>query len=96
MVASRASAHVPQRRCVGCGRSSTKAELVRLVAGPQGVEIDPEGRRAGRGAYLCRNRDCADAAIRRRALSRSLRAPVSVADQTLDSIEAWPRSASTR
>ena len=36
------------------------------------VQIDPTGRAPGRGAYLCREAGCWDAAGRRRALEHAL------------------------
>lgn len=48
---------MPHRRCLGCGTSSPKSELVRFVNG-EGLEIDFEMKRQGRGAYLHRSREC--------------------------------------
>lgn len=51
--------HVPQRTCIACRKVRPKWELVRIVLTPQGmVEIDPRGKRSGRGAYLCKNQSC--------------------------------------
>jgi predicted RNA-binding protein YlxR (DUF448 family) len=66
--------HVPQRTCIACRRSDAKRELVRLVRTAEGtVEIDPSGKRHGRGAYLCADRQCWDDALGRGALIRTLR-----------------------
>lgn len=35
-----------------------KRELIRLVRKPEGVEIDPTSKLAGRGAYLHNQRSC--------------------------------------
>ena len=40
------------------------------------VAIDPTGRAPGRGAYLCRDASCWDAAARKRALEHALAAPI--------------------
>jgi predicted RNA-binding protein YlxR (DUF448 family) len=49
------------------------------------LEPDPDGRRPGRGAYLCRNKPaCAERAIARRAFQRSFRGPVAIPDNLLD------------
>ncbi|MDQ2966132.1 MAG: YlxR family protein [Chloroflexota bacterium] len=48
-----------------------------MVRTPDGtIEIDESGRRAGRGAYLCRDGDCRTIAIERGALTRALASPV--------------------
>jgi predicted RNA-binding protein YlxR (DUF448 family) len=44
--------HVPQRTCVGCRQVEPKRSLIRLVRTADGVKIDPDGKIAGRGAYL--------------------------------------------
>jgi predicted RNA-binding protein YlxR (DUF448 family) len=64
---------VPQRTCVGCGEVEGKRELVRVVRTPAGeVEIDPSGKRNGRGAYVHHGQECLDRALAGR-LSRALR-----------------------
>jgi uncharacterized protein len=81
---------------VGCRRSLSKGELLRLVRGGDGgVHPDPDGRADGRGAYVCKNPECA-ARLDKGRLARSFRAPVTVTQQTLDFITAWQRNASTR
>lgn len=66
------------RTCVGCGEESPKRGLVRVVRDPQGrVYVDPTGRAPGRGAYLCRERNCVEAARKKNALARVLRVAVS-------------------
>ena len=50
--------HVPQRTCVGCREVLPKRQMVRLVRTPEGIQVDPTGKSAGRGAYLHDRRDC--------------------------------------
>jgi predicted RNA-binding protein YlxR (DUF448 family) len=66
--------HVPQRRCVVCRASLTKAGLVRLVQGDAGWRVDPEGRAGGRGTWVCHT--CIAAAgdrATRKAFARAFR-----------------------
>ena len=66
--------HVPQRMCVNCRSVGAKRGLIRLVRTAEGhVEVDPSGKRQGRGAYLCHEPACWETAIKRRALERALR-----------------------
>jgi hypothetical protein len=70
-------APVPERTCVGCRGTAPKFELLRLVRSPSGeIVIDREGRAGGRGAYVHRSDACVDLALRRGAVSRSLRTSV--------------------
>lgn len=51
----------PQRTCTVCRQVKGKKEMVRLVRTPEGkIEVDVTGKKEGRGAYLCRNRECWD------------------------------------
>lgn len=73
--------HVPQRTCVACRAVRPKRELVRVVRTLAGsVEVDPSGKKAGRGAYLCRARKCWQAALLRQALARALKTELPAAD----------------
>ncbi len=49
---------MPQRTCVGCRAVLPKRTLVRIVRRPDGIQIDPTGKLAGRGAYLHDRRVC--------------------------------------
>ena len=72
-----ASKHVPQRTCAGCGRKTGKRELVRIVRAASGdVVMDPTGKLAGRGAYLCSDGACWESALKRRRLEHNLRTPI--------------------
>ena len=54
-----------------------KRDLTRVVRTPDGrVVLDPTGRLAGRGAYLCDDPACREAAMKKGALTRALAAPV--------------------
>lgn len=65
---------VPQRTCVACGKVRPKRELVRLVRAASGeVEVDREGRKAGRGAYVCSGAECWDKGINKKRLEHALR-----------------------
>ena len=56
--------HVPQRTCIGCREIRPKRELIRVVRTESGVEIDPTGKKSGRGTYLCKTKSCWDAALK--------------------------------
>lgn len=66
--------HIPQRMCIACRRSEAKRGLMRIVRDVNGrVSLDPTGKRAGRGAYLCHDPACWEQALRRHGLERVLR-----------------------
>jgi predicted RNA-binding protein YlxR (DUF448 family) len=69
---------------VGCGTTTNKRELVRVVrlAGsePHHVVADPTGKLAGRGAYVCAQASCWDKALKKGGLERTLKASIQKAD----------------
>jgi predicted RNA-binding protein YlxR (DUF448 family) len=69
--------HVPLRSCIACRAKLPKRELIRGVSTPEGtLEIDPKGKRAGRGAYLCRKQQCCETALQPGRLSQALKSKV--------------------
>jgi predicted RNA-binding protein YlxR (DUF448 family) len=76
------SKRAPQRTCVACRRVGDKRGLVRLVRTGAGVvEVDPSGKKAGRGAYLCRAPGCWEAGIMRGKLEHALRQTLTPGDK---------------
>jgi predicted RNA-binding protein YlxR (DUF448 family) len=61
---------------VGCRARAPKTSLLRLVARDKVVVADPDAHLPGRGAYVHRDQECWDTALRRNALRRALRAGV--------------------
>jgi len=50
-----------------------KKELIRVVRSPEGeVSLDPTGKKAGRGAYVCCVPECLRRALKQKQLDRSL------------------------
>jgi uncharacterized protein len=69
---------LPLRTCVGCQEQKNKRELVRVVRTPEGhVELDLTGKKAGRGTYICKSRNCLNAAVKGKRMERSLKHPIS-------------------
>jgi len=69
--------HVPQRMCIACRSHDAKRGLHRIVRTPEGpVELDPTGKRNGRGAYLCSNQACWDKALSSGLLARALKTEI--------------------
>jgi predicted RNA-binding protein YlxR (DUF448 family) len=74
--------HVPQRTCIGCRTTSAKRGFVRIVRTVEGrVEVDPTGKKAGRGAYLCTQRSCWETALKRDHVARALKVTLTAEDR---------------
>ena len=76
---------IPQRKCIGCGISKNKNELIRVVRSPDNeISIDLKGKKSGRGAYICRDGDCLKKAVKAKRFERSLE--VSISNDVLESL----------
>ncbi|MFC1954425.1 RNase P modulator RnpM [Chloroflexota bacterium] len=66
--------NIPQRTCVACREVKAKQELVRLVrVSDTSIEADTGGNKPGRGAYLCRVKECWENGINNNRLEYTLR-----------------------
>jgi len=75
---------IPLRECAGCGEMKNKRELMRVVRNKDGVfSIDPTGKKAGRGAYICPSPECLQKAQKHKGFERSFKQaiPASVFEQ---------------
>ena len=69
---------IPMRMCCGCREMKPKKELLRVVRSPEGViAFDPVGKAPGRGAYVCKDAECLNRAVKSRALEKQLEVPIS-------------------
>lgn len=69
---------IPKRMCTGCMEMKPKKELLRIVRTKEGeVSMDFTGKKAGRGAYICKNIECFEKSIRAKRLSKSLETDIS-------------------
>ena len=69
---------IPLRKCTGCGEMKPKKELIRAVRSPEGeVSLDLTGKKNGRGAYICSDRDCLKKAVRSKRLDRTFGCEIS-------------------
>lgn len=66
------------RKCLVCGQRKDKKDLIRMVKDPQkGLQVDITGKMNGRGAYICKDKNCLAGLIKNRRLLSTLKAEVS-------------------
>lgn len=72
---------IPMRKCMGCSQMFPKKELVRVVKTrttddgeneQYEISLDLVGKKAGRGAYVCRKTQCLKAARKAKRIERAL------------------------
>ena len=50
---------VPLRQCVGCGEMKPKKEMMRVLkTNEDEICLDVTGKKNGRGAYVCIQKEC--------------------------------------
>ena len=77
---------IPMRMCLGCQEMKPKKELIRVVRTPEGtVELDPTGKRNGRGAYICPQVECFKAAVKGKRFQKALE--IELAPQVAEELE---------
>jgi predicted RNA-binding protein YlxR (DUF448 family) len=65
--------------------------LVRIVRTATGtVEVDETGKKPGRGAYLCKTRDCWDKALKGKILEYALKTAITAEDKA--ALQAYAES----
>ncbi len=69
---------VPLRKCTGCGEMKPKRELGRVVRSKEGeVSLDLLGKKPGRGAYICKDKECLKLARKAKRIERALECQIS-------------------
>ena len=82
---------IPMRMCVGCREMKEKRSLLRIVKNAEGmISFDRVGKAPGRGAYICKARECLDKAVKQRQLERALETKIEAAvfEQLMEEIDA--------
>lgn len=77
---------IPMRKCLGCNEMKPKRELIRAVKSPDGeITLDLTGKKSGRGAYICPNKNCFDKARKSKRFEKAL--DTSIPDAVYDAME---------
>ena len=78
---------IPMRRCLGCMESKPKIELLRVVKTTEGqIELDPTGKKNGRGAYICKSINCLEKAVKSKRIEKEFE--VSISSEIYESLRS--------
>ena len=61
------------RKCISCRESFNQADLLRICKIKDSMIIDEKQKAGGRGAYICKNKQCLQLAIKKKALNRAFK-----------------------
>ncbi len=79
---------IPMRKCIGCNEMKPKRELVRVVKAPDikndngeivekgELSLDLIGKKPGRGAYVCKNTECFEKAIKAKRFEKAFKGQI--------------------
>lgn len=68
---------VPLRMCLGCQEMKSKKELIRIVRDKDGcTSVDFSGKKAGRGAYICKSMECFTKARKGKRIEKAFEAHI--------------------
>ncbi len=77
---------IPLRKCIACGESRPKKELIRIVRNKENeINVDLTGKMNGRGAYICFKNQCFELAKKNKKLSKALETEIS--DEVYERLE---------
>ena len=77
---------IPMRQCVGCGEMKNKKDLMRVLkTAEDSIVLDITGRKNGRGAYLCMDKECLAKARKNKGLERSFK--MSIPKEVYENLE---------
>lgn len=77
---------IPLRQCVGCSEMKGKKDMMRVLKTAEGdICLDVTGKKNGRGAYVCKSRECLKLARRNKGLERSFK--MSIPNEVYDTLE---------
>lgn len=63
---------IPLRKCIACGESKEKKELLRIVKNKEDeIFVDLTGKKNGRGAYVCKNKDCFETMLKSKKFEKT-------------------------
>ena len=66
----------PMRTCIACRECKPKKELLRIVKNDNGFALDKTGKLNGRGAYICKSKDCFDLLMKNKLLNKTFKMSV--------------------
>lgn len=65
---------IPMRKCVGCQEMKSKKEMIRIIrTETEEFVLDVTGKKNGRGAYICPDKECLEKAVKNKGLERSFK-----------------------
>ena len=62
-----------ERTCIACRKTFLQSEMLRIARMNNMYIIDEQQKLEGRGAYICKNKQCLNVAIKKKCLNRAFK-----------------------
>ena len=73
---------IPERTCIACRQVKAKRDLVRIVkTSDEGIVVDTQGKKPGRGAYICKTKECWENGLKGNRLEYVMRGALTQQDR---------------
>lgn len=79
-----------QRRCIACRESKPQSEMLRVARVNNEYLIDIKQKLDGRGAYICKDKNCLDLVIKKRILNRAFK--TNIANEVYDLLGEYEKN----
>ncbi len=67
-----------ERRCVACRNSKQQNEMLRIARVNNEYMLDRSNKLGGRGAYVCKDKQCIELTIKKKLLNRAFKSNLDV------------------
>ncbi len=65
-----------ERRCIACRQAKLQSEMIRIASVNGEFMLDTQHKLNGRGAYICKDKNCINLAIKKHLLNRAFKTNV--------------------
>lgn len=75
------------RRCVACRTNKQQQDMLRVTKIADAFEFDPTQKKGGRGAYVCKTKDCIELTRKKRLFNKAFKC--NVPSEIYEGLEAY-------
>ena len=62
-----------KRRCISCRQTKDRKEMIKITRIEDELIINPDSKKFGRSAYVCKNEECIKKMIKSKGIKRNLK-----------------------
>lgn len=66
-----------QRKCIACKKNDLQYNMIRVLKYKDNIVVEKTHSPVGRGAYICKSKECVDLVIKKHLLNRAFKSNLS-------------------